>query len=524
LIWQVSYEDPAFAPSVGDDANAIVAASSCAILSNPITVTRNEATAATISTMDPTTICVDGIGDPINVTIDNAGSGDNGAWVITDAAGIILDLPAGPPFDLDGAGAGTCLIWWVNYSDASFAPMVGDDANVIVPAACAALSNPITVDRFDPPTVDAGMYGPICMQDGPITLTGSPLPPAPSCQITHLGSDIPDADELNIEIIEAGGNITINASSPDPLDEVDFLLAIVNGAGQAGTCTPGGNLCTVTFAGTSADAIELLWSFPSFGGNWSSGPTTVGALCPTTAGGVWSGTNVTDNGDGTASFDPMMLAGQMITVTYDYTDANGCTGQATTDIQVDDCSGPSCPTCGVCESPTELPVVADGSFSGGGGAFDDGTQMFIPQGTATFVGHEWNIDPAAFTSTDPATYCVFGTFEVIADPADLPITLELRIENNAGFPSDWTDFNMAVTAPGVYTLGGNVSTGNTGPTGVPFNPTGITPNLVVAINAAANNADIQVLYSDVFITDGTCSPITADALLIMVMVLRHLIL
>jgi len=76
--------------------------------------------------------------------------GPNGAWVITDSNGIILDLPAGPPFTLDGAGPGTCLIWWVNFDDPSFAPAIGDDATALVGAAtCAALSNPITVNRND---------------------------------------------------------------------------------------------------------------------------------------------------------------------------------------------------------------------------------------------------------------------------------------------------------------------------------------------------------------------------------------
>jgi len=82
------------------------------------------AAVSTISTTDPTRICIDGVGDPIDVSIDVDG-GATGAWVITDAAGIILALPAGSPFDLDGAGAGQCLIWY------------------------AFLSNPITVDRIE---------------------------------------------------------------------------------------------------------------------------------------------------------------------------------------------------------------------------------------------------------------------------------------------------------------------------------------------------------------------------------------
>ncbi len=105
-----------------------------------------EATTSTISTTDPTTICVDGVPDPIDVSIDDLGCGD-GAWVITDSIGTILALPPGPPFDLDGAGVGTCLIWYVNSDDPNFAPAVGDDAPSAVAAACAALSNPITVVR-----------------------------------------------------------------------------------------------------------------------------------------------------------------------------------------------------------------------------------------------------------------------------------------------------------------------------------------------------------------------------------------
>jgi len=67
-----------------------------------------------ISTTDATTICVDGIGDPIDVTLDGA-KGFKKKWIITDDSGKILGLPEAPPFDLDGAGPGTCLIWNISY-------------------------------------------------------------------------------------------------------------------------------------------------------------------------------------------------------------------------------------------------------------------------------------------------------------------------------------------------------------------------------------------------------------------------
>jgi len=49
-------------------------------------------------------ICADdGISDAFTPNVEGA-SGDNFAWVIASAGGNILELPSGPPFDLEGAG------------------------------------------------------------------------------------------------------------------------------------------------------------------------------------------------------------------------------------------------------------------------------------------------------------------------------------------------------------------------------------------------------------------------------------
>jgi len=223
LIWYVNFDDANFAPAVGDDAAAIVAVSTCAFLSNAITVDRIEVTAATISTMDALTICVDdGVDEPINVTIDNAGVGANGAWVITDATGAIVSLPAAPPFVLDGAGVGTCSIWWVNYDDPAFAPAVGDDAAAIVGAAtCATLSNPITIVREN------------CMTPCGLTMgsTISTTDPTTIC-IDGVGDPInvsidTDAGGTGVWVITDAAGIIL-AFPPGPPFDLD-------GAG-AGTC------------------------------------------------------------------------------------------------------------------------------------------------------------------------------------------------------------------------------------------------------------------------------------------------
>jgi len=71
--------------------------------------------AGMIITNDDTNICVDGIPDPIDVTVVGTPGGGLDEWIITDDQNNILALPNNPPFDLDGAGVGTCIIWFVQF-------------------------------------------------------------------------------------------------------------------------------------------------------------------------------------------------------------------------------------------------------------------------------------------------------------------------------------------------------------------------------------------------------------------------
>ncbi len=144
LIWSLSYEDGITGAVVGNNANTDLGG--CFALSNPITVDRLAPDGGTISTLDNTTICAgDGVADPINVSVADA-TGANQAWVITDEDGNILDLPAGPPFNLDGAGAGVCLIWNLAYEDGLTGAAVGNNATTDL-VGCYSLSNSIAVTR-----------------------------------------------------------------------------------------------------------------------------------------------------------------------------------------------------------------------------------------------------------------------------------------------------------------------------------------------------------------------------------------
>ena len=162
LIWHLSYNSIEGA-EVGLNAGDLTG---CFSLSNSISVVRTGVAGGTISTEDPTDICAgDEIGDPINVTLEGA-EGTNSAWVITDEAGMILGLPAGPPFDLDEAGPGTCLIWHLSFEDGLVGAEEGLNANDL--EGCYSLSNPIAVNRYEP---DAGMISTtdettICVGDG----------------------------------------------------------------------------------------------------------------------------------------------------------------------------------------------------------------------------------------------------------------------------------------------------------------------------------------------------------------------
>ncbi len=98
---------------------------------------------------DATSICVnDGVDEPIEVNVATAGTGDNSAWVITDLPGNVLALPDAPPFVLDGAGEGECLIWMVNWcGELSETLAVGVNVPSVVTTSDAAISNSLTVVR-----------------------------------------------------------------------------------------------------------------------------------------------------------------------------------------------------------------------------------------------------------------------------------------------------------------------------------------------------------------------------------------
>ncbi|NET31478.1 MAG: T9SS type A sorting domain-containing protein [Cyanothece sp. SIO1E1] len=145
LIWYLRYEGPIDGLEMGKNANDF---RGCYDLSNPITVYRDGVDGGHLTTaggMTEKTICAgDGVSDAFDVNLTGA-TGANSAWVITDDALNILALPPAPPFDLEGAGPGTCLIWHLSFEDGLMGAAVGMNAADL--EGCYDLSNPITVYR-----------------------------------------------------------------------------------------------------------------------------------------------------------------------------------------------------------------------------------------------------------------------------------------------------------------------------------------------------------------------------------------
>ncbi|MEM1219377.1 MAG: T9SS type A sorting domain-containing protein, partial [Bacteroidota bacterium] len=181
LIWHLSFEDGLMGAAVGNNASDLVG---CFSLSNPITVTRNGVAGGEISTTDPTEICAgDGIGDPIDVALTGQ-EGTNSAWVITDDLGNILELPAGPPFDLDGAGPGVCLIWHLSFEDGLMGAAVGNNASDL--DGCFSLSNSIAVTRTD---VDGGEVSTVDGETAITVCTGDEIADVIAFQTTSMDAN-----------------------------------------------------------------------------------------------------------------------------------------------------------------------------------------------------------------------------------------------------------------------------------------------------------------------------------------------
>ncbi len=145
LVWHGSYEGDIVGIDVGDNVNDITG---CFDLSNPITINRGGASDIALEG-GPFSFCIgDGQADMISasdLSITTV-SGNGAQWIVTDANGEILGLPASPSdVNFDDVAEGTCFIYYVNFADDITGLEVGQDIDNL--DGCFSLSDAVTVNR-----------------------------------------------------------------------------------------------------------------------------------------------------------------------------------------------------------------------------------------------------------------------------------------------------------------------------------------------------------------------------------------
>ena len=304
LLWHVSYEDTLIGAEVGLNAGDLMG---CYDLSNPVTVIRNGVNGGDLTTVDTLTeltICAgDGISDSFEVILTNT-EGPNTDWVITDAAGTILGLPPGPPFNLEGAGEGVCLIWHVSYTDSLTGVEVGLNANDIM--GCFDLSNPITVTRNgvnggDLYTIDTLTELTICAGDGmddgfEVLLSGVEgansdwvitdtsgtilgLPPGPPFNLEGAGAGICLIWHVSYADTLIGAEVGLNANDLMGCFDLSNPITVIRQGVSGGMLTTTDSLTELTICAgdgnsdefdvllTGAEGTNAAWVITDFLGN-----------------------------------------------------------------------------------------------------------------------------------------------------------------------------------------------------------------------------------------------------------------
>jgi gliding motility-associated-like protein len=255
-------------------------------------------------------------------------------------------------------------------------------------AACAVggtSENTFTIN-VSPPIISSGNYSlnlvgsvtDLCGNVAPagslaFTINATPAPSAPSPAPVCQGNPVPP-------LTASGSNITWYS---------DQALTTVAGTGSpwsSGATSSVSYWVTQTVNGCQSSATQVNITI-----NPSPNVTVTGAgpfcladpavnLSGSPGGGTWSGTGITNTSAGT--FDPSAAGVGNHTITYAYTDANGCQGTATTTVAVNTGGNPAVnpagPFCANSAPATLTASSGGGTWSGSGitnasaGTFDPG--------------------------------------------------------------------------------------------------------------------------------------------------------
>ena len=218
LVWHLSANTELTGDSIGGDATAL---GGCYDLSNPVEVRRNCDALGGRLQGGPFVFDVDSAPDFVSDITITVSDGDSTTYVVTDANGIILELPptleALEGVDFNAAGVGTCLIWHLSANTEVTGDSIGGDAMAL--GGCYDLSNPLEVVR-------------VCPADGG-TLTGGPFEfEVDGMRDTVSGIALEDAagEAFTYVVTDTAGIILGLPPTLEALEGVDF-----DAAGE-GTC------------------------------------------------------------------------------------------------------------------------------------------------------------------------------------------------------------------------------------------------------------------------------------------------
>ncbi len=385
-----------------------------------------------------------------------------GALCTSDAAISLNATPAGGTFsgigvlggffDPSVAGLGSHTVTY-SYADAN---------------GCTNTQS-ITIDVQDcgcqnPPTVDAGIDQSACADNAIFTLNGTFGGGATSGMWTGAGTFAPNASTGNAtytptaaEIAAGSATVTFTTDDPDGLSgpclaaSASVVLTInplptVNAGTYAPLCESDGvitlsgqptggvfsgtGVVGTTFdpSATGAGSHTIIYTYVDGNNCSNSGTATidvnplptivftaVGSLCTsdaavslnaTPAGGTYSGTGVVGS-----TFDPSVAGAGSFTVSYEFTDANGCTNTQSITIDVQDCGCQNPPTV---DAGIDQSACADNAIFTLNGTFGGGATSGMWTGAGTFAPN---------ASTGNATYTPTAA-EIAAGSATVTFTTD----------------------------------------------------------------------------------------------------
>ncbi|MEM1322428.1 MAG: hypothetical protein AAGG75_19350, partial [Bacteroidota bacterium] len=183
-------------------------------------------------------------------------------------------------------------------------------------------SEPGFIDVSEGLTLNFTALADLCISDGvQLSLAGgsiaSPIGASPTMQ-SLSGPGVTDNGDNTYDFDPAAAGVGVHT--------ITYTVTADNGCSAMASddvevfASP-----TVTFTAPADLCIDAGVQMSLSGGMPASSAMTTG---------IYSGPGVTDNGDGTYDFDPMAAGVGVHTITYDFTDANGCTGTASDDVEV----------------------------------------------------------------------------------------------------------------------------------------------------------------------------------------------